>query len=93
MAFTLTNYAKTVHGNQNVWQGKVTADDVSGVVSFGYVTLTNVIWSPASATTNGSGIATRFRINANAAGSAAAGSLGISGCVSGDEFYVTVYGR
>lgn len=93
MAFTLTNYAKTVFGNQNVWQGKVTADAVSGVVSFGYVSLTNVQWSPASATTNNSGVAPRFRINTNAAGSSSAGDLGVSGVVSGDEFYVTVYGR
>ncbi len=93
MAFTVSAYAKTVHGNQNSWQGKITADAVSGVVSFGYATLTQVQWSPASATTNGSGSAPRFRINATAAGSASAGDLGVSGVVSGDEYYVTVYGR
>lgn len=93
MAYTLTNYAKTVHGNQNCWQGKLTVDGVSGVVSFGYVNLTSVQWSPASATTNNSAVAARFRLNANAAGSASAGDLGVSGVVSGDEYYITVYGR
>ncbi len=93
MAYTLTNYTKTVHGNQNCWQGKLTVDAVSGVVSFGYVTLTQVQWSPASATTNNSAVAPRFRLNATAAGSASAGDLGISGVVSGDEYYVTIYGR
>lgn len=93
MAFTLTKYQTTVHGNQNVWQGLVTADAVSGVVSFGFATITNVQWSPASATTNGSGSAPRFRINKTAGGVASAGDLGVSGVVSGDEYYVMVYGR
>ncbi len=93
MAYTLTKYASTVHGNQNVWQGKLTVDAVSGVVSFGYAAITQVHWSVASATTNNSACAPRFRINATAAGSASAGDLGVSGVVSGDEYYVTIYGR
>lgn len=93
MAFTLSNALKTVHGNQNVWEGTVTADATSATVSFGFKTLTHVQWSPQSMTTNGSGSAPRFRINATAANSASAGDLGISGVVSGDVIYVTVYGR
>lgn len=93
MAFTVTKAANTVFGNQNVWQGTITADAVSGVVSFGYAALYHVQVTPKSATTNGSAIATRFRLNATAAGVASQGDLGVSGCVSGDEFYVMVYGR
>ncbi len=89
MAYTLTQYAKTVHGNQNVWMGKITADAASATVSFGFATLTQVQWSPASSTT----AISKFYINATAAGTASAGDLGIKAIASGDEFYVTVYGR
>lgn len=93
MAFTFVQGASTVFGNQRVIQGVITTDAVSGVVSFGLGTITHVQWSPASMTTNGSGLATRFRLNATAAGTSAAGTLGVSGVVSGDDIFVTVFGR
>lgn len=93
MAFTTTQVVNTVHGNQRVWQGTVTADNTSGAVSFGFSTLTQIHWSPSSSTTNNSGVLPRFRINLGPGGTAAVGTLGISGVVSGDEYYVTVYGR
>lgn len=89
MAFTATNVVKTVHGNQNCWQGTITADAASGVVSFGFATITHAIVVAASATT----AIFRYRINAAAGATAAAGTLGISGVASGDEFFATVYGR
>ena len=89
MAFAATNVVKTVHGNQNCWQGTVTADAASGVVSFGFGTITHAILVPKSLTTAYHVV----RINATAAGVASAGDIGISGVASGDEFYATVYGR
>lgn len=89
MAYTFTAAMKTVHGNQNVQQGLLTADATSGVVSFGFATITHAHVTSKSATT----ASARFRINALAGGTASAGDLGVSGAVSGDEYYVTVYGR
>jgi hypothetical protein len=93
MDFTFAQSVTTVFGNKRVIQGVLTADAASGIVSFGFQTLEHVQWAPASATTNGSGVWPRFRMNKNANGSSSAGDLGVSGVVSGDEFFVTVYGR
>lgn len=89
MAYTLTKAEGTVHGNRAVWQGTLAVDAASGAVSFGFSTIVHAHVTPKSATTGG----VRFRINALASGTAAAGSLGVSGATSGDEFFVTVYGR
>lgn len=32
-------------------------------------------------------------LNANSSGTASNGAVGLSGCASGDQFYITVYGR
>lgn len=93
MAFTFTRAMTTVFGNERVVQGLLTADDVSGVVSFGFATITHAQWTPVSQTTNNSLIVTRFRINKTAAGVASNGDIGISGTVAGDEFLLMVYGR
>lgn len=89
MAYTATLAQKTVFGNQNVWQGVVAADAASGTVTFGFSTILHVDWSPVSMASAG----IRVRKNATAAGVAAAGTLGVSGAASGDEFFLTVFGR
>ncbi len=95
MAFTFTVNAggPTVFGNQRVQQGVLTCDGVSGVCSFGFATISHISWAPKSMTTNGSGSMPRFRINSPAAAGTSAGDLGVSGVVSGDEVYLTVYGH
>ncbi len=89
MAFSFSKSVSTVFGNQRAIGGVVTADAASGVVSFGLSTITHVEWAPKSCTTSGF----RVRQNAVAGGTASQGDIGVSGCASGDEFYVTVYGR
>lgn len=89
MAFSISAAQTTVFGNERVWQGVVTADAASGVVSFGLKTLTHVGWSQKSMTT----ALAKVRLNALADGTASQGDLGISGVASGDELFVTVYGR
>lgn len=93
MAYTFTQANTTVFGNLQVKHGTVVTDATSGVVSFGLGVLVHVDITPKSMTTNGSGVTTRYRINATAAGTASNGDLGVSGVVSGDEFYVAIYGR
>ncbi len=89
MAYSFTQAATTVFGNQRVVQGVLAADGASGVVSFGLGTITHVQVTPKSAATVG----VRVKINGLAAGTSSAGDLGISGAASGDDFYVTVFGR
>jgi len=88
MAFTVTKAETTVFGNQRVWQGVITADATTGVVSFGLSRLIGVSTAPKSCSTN----IGNFKINEDTVGGASAGDLGISGVVSGDDIYLTVYG-
>jgi hypothetical protein len=89
MAFTVSMLAKTVFGDERVQHYKVTADAASGTVDTGLGVLTNLHWSPASCATG----AFVVRMNANAAGTASNGTVGVSCAASGDGFYLTVYGR
>lgn len=89
MAYSASKTEQTVFGNQRVWQGVVTADAASGTVSVGFNSIIHVEWSPVSMTSTG----IRVRKNATAAGVASNGTIGISGAVSGDEIYFTVYGK
>lgn len=93
MAFTFTNVTKTVFGNQEVQMGLLTADAASATVSFGLGVLTGLTYVIQSASTNGSALLGRWRLNQTAAATASVGDLGISGVTSGDEFLVVVYGR
>lgn len=89
MAFTATKSESTVFGNERVWQGTVSSDVASGVVTPGFSVVRHVQWSPISMATVG----IRVRANATAAGVAANGTVGVSGLASGDELYLTIFGR
>lgn len=89
MAYTVTKAQQTVFGDQRAWQGVITADAATGVVSFGLNHLYHVQATAKSAASSSH----HFAINALAAGTASAGDLAITGVASGDDFYVTVYGR
>jgi len=91
MAYTATLTKKTVFGDERVQQYIVTADAASGTVATGLGNLSQIHWSAKSIATGATPI--RVRMNANAAGTASLGTVGVSGCASGDEFYLTVYGR
>lgn len=89
MAFTATKLKESVFGDVRVWMGTVSADNTSGVVSFGMGTLYNAHVSPKSSSTQPNNI----RLNAGPGGTALAGTLAFSGCIATAEFYVTVFGR
>ena len=89
MAFTFMSVVKTVHGNQAVRQGTVTADAAAGSVDTGLAKVDTVHVALKSATSG----AYKVRVNALESGTAAAGYVALSGVASGDEFFVTVYGR
>ena len=90
MAFTVTKSQSTVFGNQRIWQGVVTADATTGVVSFGLASIDHIAACPKSMSTAFAG---NFKSNEDTSGAASVGDLGISGVVSGDDIYLTVYGR
>ena len=88
MAYTVTVLNKTVHGNERVIRYSVLADATTQTVATGLGTITGINVVNKSAT-SGMG---KYSINLNATGSAAAGSFAMTSIVSGDEYYVTVYG-
>jgi hypothetical protein len=90
MAFAYTIGKKTVFGDMRVNHGVIVCDNTSGSVASGLDVIESVSWAPKSSTTM---IGTRFLINALPAGTAAVGTLALSGVTSGDELYVTVYRR
>lgn len=89
MAFTVTKTLQTVLGDQRVWMGVLTADAATGVVSFGFGAITHV---EASAKSMASSV-WNVQANLDASGTASNGDLAVTGVTSGDDIYVTVYGR
>ena len=88
MAFTL-NTTKTVFGNLRVHVIDVTADAATQTIDTGMKVIIGHALGVQSCATMG------FKVyaNSNASGVQSFGVLGVSGLVSGDEFYVTVFGR
>jgi hypothetical protein len=89
VAFTISVEKKTVHGDERVHHCVVTADAAAGSVQTGLSYINQVVVSLKSATT----AAYKARINVLESGTASVGSVALSGVASGDEFFVTVYGR
>lgn len=89
MAYTATIQKKTVFGNQRVEQYLVTADAASGSVTTGLSVVESAGICPVSMATAG----IKVKINTSAASAAANGQVLVSSAVSGDAFFLTVYGR
>lgn len=91
MAYTVSMLAKTDYGNHKVHHIRVTSDGAEANLAsttLGFGNILSISYAPQSATS-----APKFAINENSSGTAAAGGLGVSGSVSGDEYLITVYGR
>jgi hypothetical protein len=88
MAFTYSVTKKTTFGDQHVHFGVLTVDATAGAVATGFGTIEHLHLTPKSVTTG-------FKVakNAGATGTSTAGTLAVTGCTSGDEFFFTVYGR
>lgn len=89
MAFTNSLLVNTVFGNERVQHWRITADGLSSALNTGLDTIYSVNFAPQSMTT----AAGKFAINEGVEGTSIAGTLGITGVASGDEFLLTVYGR
>lgn len=89
MAFTVTVNKKTVFGDMRVNMFTITADATTQTVDTGFDNIIHMDWSAKSMTTS----TVKMHKNIGAKGTALVGCIGISGCTSGDEYYVTVYGN
>jgi len=89
MAFTVSSTAKTVFGNKRVYDFRVTADAATQTIITGLGTVESANFTPESMTT----AAAKLRLNQDTSGTAANGSVAISGVASGDVFYLKVYGN
>ncbi len=89
MAFTFTAGVNSVFGNQRVLAGVLTADAATGVVSFGLGAITGLHWAPRSMATS----LGKLRENVDANGTAAGGTVAVTGVAAGDTLFLTVYGR
>ena len=89
MAYTFAVSGKSVYGNQRVVYGTVTADAAAGNVNTGLLAVERVTMTPKSLTTG----AIKLRVNVLETATASAGYVAFSGCTSGDEMFIAVYGR
>lgn len=87
MAFTVTR-TKTVFGDQRVVLIKIVTDGAEANIESGLSRIRTYALGYGSMTSRHITVA----INSGSTGTAIAGMLGISGCATGDEFYLTVYG-
>ena len=87
MAFTVVN-TPSVFGNYRIVILDVTADASTQTVQTGLQKIVGHVIGPQSLST----AAIKVYANSSASGVAAMGSLGISGCVNGDKFYVVCIG-
>lgn len=89
MAFSVANRVHSVWGNKRMVTFVLTADANSGAVDTGISVIESVMTGCKSAATG----AQKFKANLNSGATALPGSLFVSSCTSGDDFYVTVIGR
>jgi hypothetical protein len=88
MAFTVVS-TPSVFGNKQVRMLKITADAATQTIQTGLSVVEHMDVFRSSMNSAGS----KFSVNSNASGVQSMGVIGITGCTSGDECYVTVYGR
>ena len=88
MAFTKSLTARTTFGNLAVQEYKITADAATEAIDTGLNNIVMVHAQPKSMASSPFSISK----NEGVAGTSIAGTIGITGVTSGDDFYVTVYG-
>lgn len=89
MAYTVTLIKNTLVSNDRMTMYNVTADAASGVVVTNLGLVDSAQLGPISMAT----AAIKLKINLNAASAASNGQVFISSAVSGDNFFLYVYGR
>lgn len=90
MAFTVSNIANSVWGNKNIRLLRVTTDGAEAVISSGFQVIEGLIGVSNELCADA---VYCLKINKGSTGTAANGSIGISGTATGDIFFITVMGR
>lgn len=88
MAFSKANATQSVWGNKRMVSFTLTADANSGAVDTGLAVIEGVFTAVRSAATGSQ----KFKANLNSGATALPGSLFVSSCAAGDDFYVTCFG-
>ena len=89
MAFTVTTDMQTVFGDKRVKGYTITADAATAEIDTGLEYVDHIQVGIKSAATFGP----YWAKNVLTAATASNGTISVTGCTSGDDFYVTVYGR
>jgi hypothetical protein len=87
MAYTIVR-TSTVFGNQKTAILDVSADAAESNIQVGLGRIVGISYCPISMNSSNIHIA----VNSNSTGLASPGVVGVSGCTSGDRFFITVYG-
>ncbi len=90
MAWTTTKVAQYNEGNLAVQHWTLSGDSATLDLTTGLGTVLSVQWSAKSMTTTTS---PKFYANASTLAVASNGHVSITGAVSGDDIYLTVYGN
>ena len=88
MAYTITR-TQTVFGNYRAVMLEIVADAATEAVATGLGKIVGMSYAPKSMTTAN----IHLYANSGVAGTATNGTIGVTGCTSGDHFFVTVYGN
>ena len=89
MAYTTTLTKKTVFGDSRVHMYDIIADAATAEIATGFDFIDHVQPAVNSAATYGA----KWSKNVLTAATASNGTLSVTGCASGDTYYVTVYGK
>lgn len=89
MAFSNSLLERSVFGNKQVQIYSCVADAATGTIVTG-LNAVDAIQVTYKSMTSG---ASKFKMNIGVSGTAIAGTVAVTGVTSGDEFYLTVYGR
>jgi hypothetical protein len=88
MAYTITALDNSVFGNKKVTVIHCLADAATAAIPTGLSKVDFVTVTPKSMTAQ-----VKLALNAGPSATFIAGSIGVSGATSGDEFWVTCYGN
>jgi hypothetical protein len=89
MAFSNSLLERTVMGNKQVQIYSCVADAATGFITTGFSAVDAIQVTYKSMTSG----ASKFKMNLGVSGTAIAGTVAVTGVTSGDEFYITVFGR
>lgn len=89
MAYSVSVLEKTIFGNKNVSVLSCTADGATGIIDTGLKVVSWLQMTPVSLST----AAIKLRRNEGTTSTSIAGSIGVTGAVSGDVFYITAFGN